>query len=90
MPPYEVDRERAAARHLTERELEVLCLAAEGMSSQEIGARLHISDITVRTHFGHVGAKLGAHSPTEVGARAVALGILRPPADDPSLSINDR
>ena len=47
------------ARAVTDRELDVLELMAEGSHTSEIAARLSISDVTVRRHVGSVVAKLG-------------------------------
>lgn len=44
---------------LTPREREVLALMTEGLSNKGIAARLSISEKTVKTHAGHVFAKLG-------------------------------
>lgn len=44
---------------LTPREREVLALMAGGLSNKRIAARLSISEKTVKTHAGHVFAKLG-------------------------------
>jgi DNA-binding NarL/FixJ family response regulator len=78
MPPYEPVPPRGSDYRLTPRELEVLHLSAQGMSSQEIGERLGISDATVRTHYSKAARKLGARTPTQAGARALELGIIRP------------
>lgn len=51
--------------NLSERELEVLTLLAEGLSNREIGARLTISHYTVKFHVSSVLGKLGASSRTE-------------------------
>ena len=47
---------------LTKRESEIAHLAAQGLSNQEIGKRLYISENTVKTHLKSVYAKLGIHS----------------------------
>ena len=62
---------------LTERELEVLRIAARGLSNKEIAAELFLSVNTVRNHMQHVLNKLGAHSKLEATAIAARAGILR-------------
>lgn len=62
---------------LTEREREVLRIAALGHSNKEIAAELYLSVNTVRNHMQHVLNKLGAHSKLEATAIAVRAGILR-------------
>lgn len=59
---------------LTDRELEVLRLAARGYTNKAIGVQLGISDRTVQGHLAHIFAKLQASSRTEAVMRAVALG----------------
>ena len=61
------------AEPLSDRELEVLDLLAEGLSNKLIAHRLSISEHTVKTHVASIFAKLGASSRTE----AVSLGIRR-------------
>ncbi len=56
---------------LTDREVEVLRLAAKGMSNRDISRELHISVRTVQTHLSNVFNKLGVGSRTE----AVVLGL---------------
>jgi LuxR family maltose regulon positive regulatory protein len=63
---------------LSERELEVLELLAEGLTNQEIASRLYISLNTVKVHTRNIYGKLGAHHRAEAVARARALGILHP------------
>ncbi len=59
---------------LTEREMEVLRLAARGYTNKSIGVQLRISDRTVQGHLAHIFAKLQATSRTEAVMRAVSLG----------------
>jgi DNA-binding CsgD family transcriptional regulator len=47
---------------LTERELDVLALVAQGMTNRQISSRLFISPSTVRTHLEHIYDKLGVRS----------------------------
>ena len=64
------------AEPLTDRELEVLGLIAEGASNQDIARRLVVSLATVNTHINHIFGKLGAESRVQVVAQARALGLL--------------
>jgi len=66
----------APVERLTDRELEVLALAAKGFTNKAIGVQLHISDRTVQGHLAKVFDKLQATSRTEAVMRAVALGWL--------------
>ncbi len=59
---------------LTDRELEVLSLAAKGFTNKAIGMQLGISDRTVQGHLAHIFDKLQASSRTEAVMRAVSLG----------------
>ncbi len=61
---------------LSERELEVLQLVAEGLTNQEIASRLFLSLNTVKTHTRNIYGKLDVHSRTQAVARARALGVL--------------
>jgi DNA-binding NarL/FixJ family response regulator len=62
---------------LTERELEVLRLAARGLTNKQIGYDLDISDRTVQNHLANIYAKLGAASRTEAVTEALQRGMLR-------------
>ena len=66
--------ERLPAESLTERELEILRMAAKGFTNKAIGIQLGISDRTVQGHLAHIFAKMQAASRTEAVMRAVALG----------------
>jgi LuxR family transcriptional regulator, maltose regulon positive regulatory protein len=61
---------------LSQRELEVLRLVAQGLSNGEISKRLFLSLSTVKGHNLRIFAKLQAHSRTEAVARARELGLL--------------
>jgi DNA-binding NarL/FixJ family response regulator len=61
---------------LTERELEILQLLAEGRGSKEIARELVISPKTVASHVQHVLTKLGAHSRAEAVAIAYREGVV--------------
>ena len=62
---------------LTERELQVLGLLADGRSNKTIADELVITLDTVKRHVTHVLDKLGAANRTQAVARARALGLLR-------------
>jgi len=61
---------------LKKRELEVLHLAARGLSNKEIAETLCISMNTVGTHFVHIFRKMGARSRTEAILRAIKSGSI--------------
>jgi two-component system nitrate/nitrite response regulator NarL len=61
---------------LTPRELDVLRLLAEGLSHEEIGARLSIAAETVRTHSRKAADRLGARTRTQAVASAIRLGFV--------------
>ena len=62
---------------LTDRELEVLALVAQGLTNRAIGRKLGISDRTVQGHLANVFGKLGASSRTEAVVAAVKLGWIQ-------------
>lgn len=61
---------------LTDRELQIVALAAKGYTNKAIGAQLSISDRTVQNHLANVFQKLNAESRTEAVMRAVSLGLI--------------
>lgn len=60
---------------LTEREWQILRGIANGDGHQQIGARLHISPLTVRKHRENLMRKLDLHSTAELTAFAVRIGL---------------
>ena len=67
----------APAQRLTPREQEVLELIAAGLSNKLIARRLGIAEKTVKTHVGHVLAKLGVSDRTQAAMYAVRTGLVR-------------
>ncbi|MDI6716758.1 MAG: response regulator transcription factor [Actinomycetota bacterium] len=61
---------------LTDRELEVLKLAAQGRSNKEIANQLHLSIRTIESHIGHIFSKLGVNSRTEAVILALKRGLV--------------
>ncbi|QYN34368.1 response regulator transcription factor [Pseudonocardia sp. DSM 110487] len=61
---------------LSDRELGVLRLLADGRSNREIAAELFLAEGTVKNHVTNVLAKLGARDRTQAALRARALGLL--------------
>jgi NarL family two-component system response regulator LiaR len=70
--PFARDEKKRAALGITEREMEILVLIAEGLSTREMAKRLYVSENTVKTHASRVFAKFGARRRTQ----AVQLGKL--------------
>jgi ATP/maltotriose-dependent transcriptional regulator MalT len=62
---------------LSARELEVLELVARGATNREAGAKLFISEATVKTHLLHVFEKLGVSDRTAAVTTAIERGLLR-------------
>jgi DNA-binding NarL/FixJ family response regulator len=66
-------REQSALAELTERELEVLALMAEGHSNDGICKQLYLSPKTVETHVRHILVKLGIGETTAYHRRVLAV-----------------
>ncbi|MDO9456126.1 response regulator transcription factor [Nocardioides sp.] len=73
------ERESGPALRLTERELDVLRLVAQGHSNKEIAARLFISENTVKNHVRNMLEKLQLHSRMEAVMYAVRENLLELP-----------
>ncbi|WP_395107334.1 response regulator [Actinomadura sp. SCN-SB] len=63
---------------LTEREREVLGLVGRGLSNDEIGAELHLSPATARTHVSRAMVKLGARDRAQLVVIAYQTGLVTP------------
>ena len=68
--------DRPSGPTLTPREVDVLTLLAEGLSHEEIGARLDIGTETVRTHVRKATERLGAATRTQAVALALRRGLI--------------
>ncbi len=61
---------------LSERELEIVRLLANGESNKEIAVRLYITEGTVKNHVTNVLGKLGVRDRTQAALRARELGLI--------------
>lgn len=64
------------SERLTARELDVLCLVAQGQSNKRVGVLLGISEETVKTHMKNILMKLGASDRAHAVALALGRGLL--------------
>ena len=76
LPSVAADPESVA--DLTDREHEVLLCVARGLSNSEIGAEMHISESTAKTHLKRVLMKLGLRDRVAAVVFAYESGLLRP------------
>ncbi|MEV4703464.1 response regulator transcription factor [Actinoplanes sp. NPDC049316] len=74
-PPEDAERR---LHQLTDREREVMVLVGEGLSNDEIAARLVISPATAKTHVSRTMVKLGARDRAQLVVLAYEAGLIRP------------
>jgi len=79
--PIEVEQKEKPFSELTPRELEILCLLADGQSNKVIARNLGISDGTVKLHVKAILRKLEVHSRVEAAVIAVEQGLKQKPHD---------
>jgi DNA-binding CsgD family transcriptional regulator len=77
-------RSRAYADRLTEREVEVLRIVAEGSTNREIADRLFLSVRTVERHIGNIYAKTGVHDRRSARLYALHHGLIDVAAHGPT------
>ena len=71
-------REYPGLAALTDREREVMALAATGLSNEEIAGRLVLSPATAKTHVSRAMVKLGARDRAQLVVIAYESGLVRP------------
>ena len=74
----ELARDSEPLDRLTPREREVLVLLGRGFPNKRIAQDLRLSEKTVKTHVGHVLAKLGVTDRTQAAVVAVRAGLVEP------------
>jgi len=74
VPSLGKGQRREPPETLSQREMEVLHLATQGLSNQDIADKLSLSLRTVQAHLGHIFNKLGVSSRTEAVVRALKEG----------------
>lgn len=62
--------------HLTERKNNVLFNLAQGLTNEEIAAKLHISVHTVKAHLEAIYDKLSVSNRVQAAMKAVVLGLI--------------
>ena len=76
-PPTDASHDAAVASELlTRKELQVLRLAAEGLTNDQLAERLFVAETTVRTHLRNINVKLDTRGRVEAIAAARKLGLI--------------
>jgi DNA-binding NarL/FixJ family response regulator len=77
-PATDNARANTVRASLTPRELDILLEIATGATNREIADRLHLSETTIKTHVGHVLAKLGLRDRVQAVVLAYETGLAHP------------
>ena len=75
-PTFEINQQAIAQLGLSDRELEVLRLLADGQTNKEMARRLSLSPNTIKTHLANLYGKLDASRRTQAVSKARALSII--------------
>ena len=79
-------RARLPYEQLSQRELQVMQLAAEGLSNREIAQRLVISEKTAKNHVANIFSKLSVNDRTQAVVQALRMGLVTMPGADAASS----
>src|SRR5262245_34509624 len=74
--PFVADSGKVRDVGLTQRELEILTLIAQGLSNREIGERLFVSENTVKTHASRLFEKMQVNRRVQAVQRGKELGLI--------------
>ena len=77
-PRSEKRQELPLPELLTDRELDVLRLVAQGRHNSEVAQDLGVATGTIKAHMHHINLKLGISDRTQAAVRAIELGLLAP------------
>lgn len=72
---------RASSDELTSREVDILRALVEGLSNDEISARMHVSTSTIKTHLRHLLEKTGYENRTQLALAARLSGLVVGPSE---------
>jgi DNA-binding NarL/FixJ family response regulator len=67
---------RRVATILTDREIEIMCLVAQGLSNREIGERVAVGEGTVKVHVHNIYSKLGVNNRVDLTLYAQKKGLV--------------
>jgi len=82
-------RPQAAPGGLSDREVDILRLVAEGLPNQEIATKLFVTGQTVKFHLSNIYRKLGVSNRTEASRFAYRMGVVDP-AGTPEMAVAGR